>query len=98
MYDQVTKALEDFEVVEFQGVPPNPEYAILMEAVKIVKDQNIDYLLAVGGGSVIDGVKFISSAAKFDAKTHGIYLPKASVPMKEFLLELYSLYLQPVQK
>ncbi len=68
VYDQVTKALEDFEVVEFQGVPPNPEYAILMEAVKIVKDQNIDYLLAVGGGSVIDGVKFISSAAKFDGE------------------------------
>lgn len=68
VYDQVTKALEDFEVVEFQGVPPNPEYAILMEAVKIVKEQNIDYLLAVGGGSVIDGVKFISSAAKFDGE------------------------------
>lgn len=68
VYDQVTKALEDFEVVEFQGVPPNPEYAVLMEAVKIVKEQNIDYLLAVGGGSVIDGVKFISSAAKFDGE------------------------------
>jgi len=66
VYDQVKKALEEFEVTEFSGVPANPEYAILLEALNIIKTNNIDFILAVGGGSVIDGVKFLSGAATFD--------------------------------
>lgn len=66
VYDQVKKALEGFELVEFGGIEPNPHYETLMKAVEIVRAENIGFLLAVGGGSVIDGVKFISAAVKFD--------------------------------
>jgi NADP-dependent alcohol dehydrogenase len=67
IYEQVTKALEGFEVVEFGGIPANPEYDILLEALRIIKAEKIDFMLAVGGGSVIDGVKFLSAAALFEA-------------------------------
>ena len=66
VYDQVKAALKDFEIVEFGGIEPNPHFETLMKAVEIVKEQNITFILAVGGGSVIDGVKFISGATKFD--------------------------------
>lgn len=65
IYEQVKTALKDFDVTEFGGIPPNPEYDVLMEALTIIKDKNIDYLLAVGGGSVIDGTKFLASAALY---------------------------------
>ncbi|MBJ7882487.1 iron-containing alcohol dehydrogenase [Gelidibacter salicanalis] len=69
IYDQVTAALKNIEVVEFGGIPANPEYAVLMDALKIIKDEKITYLLAVGGGSVIDGTKFLSAAALFEGDT-----------------------------
>ena len=66
IYEQVIQALKDFEVIEFSGIPANPEYEILMDALKIIKSENVTFMLAVGGGSVIDGVKFLSSAALYD--------------------------------
>jgi NADP-dependent alcohol dehydrogenase len=66
IYEQVVDALKDFEYVEFGGIPANPEYSILMDALAVIKEQKIDFLLAVGGGSVIDGTKFLSSAALFE--------------------------------
>nr|MBC7613063.1 iron-containing alcohol dehydrogenase [Pseudopedobacter sp.] len=69
IYEQVKNALKSFEVVEFGGIPANPEYEILMDALKIIKDEKITYMLAVGGGSVIDGTKFLSSAALYDGET-----------------------------
>ncbi|MFD2914156.1 iron-containing alcohol dehydrogenase [Psychroserpens luteus] len=69
IYDQVKTALSKVDVIEFGGIPANPEYATLMEALKVVKDENITYLLAVGGGSVIDGTKFLSAAAVYDGDT-----------------------------
>ncbi|OIQ19343.1 MAG: NADH-dependent alcohol dehydrogenase [Flavobacterium sp. MedPE-SWcel] len=66
VHEQVASALEKHTVVEFKGVEPNPRYETLMKAVKVVKEENIDFVLAVGGGSVIDGVKFISAAANFE--------------------------------
>jgi NADP-dependent alcohol dehydrogenase len=69
IYDQVKTALAQVDVVEFGGIPANPEYATLMEALKVIKDENISYLLAVGGGSVIDGTKFLSSAAVYEGDT-----------------------------
>ncbi len=68
IYDQVKAALKGFEVAEFGGIPANPEYAILMQALKVIKEKNITYLLAVGGGSVIDGVKFLSAAALYEGE------------------------------
>ncbi|WP_055445976.1 iron-containing alcohol dehydrogenase [Lacinutrix mariniflava] len=77
IYDQVKTALANVDVVEFGGIPANPEYATLMEALQVIKDQNITYLLAVGGGSVIDGTKFLSAAAVYDGDTPWDILTKS---------------------
>jgi len=69
IYEQVTEALKTFKVIEFGGIPPNPEYAVLMEALSIIKSENITFLLAVGGGSVLDGTKFLASAALYEGDT-----------------------------
>lgn len=55
----------DFYYQEFQGIEPNPHFETLMRAVEVVKKNKIDFLLAVGGGSVIDGTKFIAQAALY---------------------------------
>ncbi|WP_394674553.1 iron-containing alcohol dehydrogenase [uncultured Chryseobacterium sp.] len=68
IYDQVRKALADFEFYEFGGVPANPEYEVLINALNFIKEKNINYLLAVGGGSVIDGTKFLSAAAEYEGE------------------------------
>lgn len=66
IHQQVIDNLKGFEIVEFSGIEPNPHFETLMKAVAIIKEQNINFILAVGGGSVIDGVKFISAAVNFD--------------------------------
>lgn len=66
VYNQVMNALSEHKVVEFGGIPPNPEYSVLMEALKVIKKEKIDFLLAAGGGSVIDGTKFLSAAAFYE--------------------------------
>lgn len=81
VHEQVTKALSEFEIVEFGGIEPNPHFETLMKAVQIVRDQKIDFILAVGGGSVIDGVKFISAAAHFEGNAEDILRKK--IPFKE---------------
>lgn len=63
---RVKQALPNTVVYEFGGVEANPHYETLMRAVEIVKNEKIDYLLAVGGGSVIDGTKFIAAAALYE--------------------------------
>lgn len=65
VYDQVMSALESHTVFEFGGIEPNPEYATLMKAVELCRNENITFLLAVGGGSVLDGTKFIAAAVPF---------------------------------
>lgn len=69
IYNQVQDALKGFNVIEFGGIPANPEYGKLLDALELIKKENITYLLAVGGGSVIDGTKFLSSAALYDGET-----------------------------
>ncbi len=64
--DQVLKALENHNVLTFAGIEPNPSYETLMEAVELARKENVDFLLAVGGGSVIDGTKFIAAAIHFN--------------------------------
>tara|TARA_R110000737_G_scaffold353274_1_gene403729 strand:+ start:2891 stop:4051 length:1161 start_codon:yes stop_codon:yes gene_type:complete len=66
IYEQVTSALKEFDVIEFGGIQANPEYAVLMDALDVIKKEKIDFMLAVGGGSVIDGTKFLSSAALYE--------------------------------
>ncbi|MBW3696193.1 iron-containing alcohol dehydrogenase [Vibrio sp. T187] len=66
VYDQVQEALNGHSWVEFSGVEANPTKETLDKAVAIVKEQDIDFILAVGGGSVIDGSKYVAAAAKHD--------------------------------
>ena len=66
VYNQVKAALQGFEILEFGGIEPNPRFETLMKAVQIIREQKITFILAVGGGSVIDGVKFISGAVNFE--------------------------------
>jgi len=62
IYNQIVDALEGFTWCEFGGVEPNPTIETLDKAVAFGREKNIDYILAVGGGSVIDGSKYIASA------------------------------------
>lgn len=65
VYDQVKKALKNYVMLEFGGIEPNPRYETLMKAVDVCKKENVDFLLSVGGGSVLDGTKFIALAVKY---------------------------------
>jgi alcohol dehydrogenase YqhD (iron-dependent ADH family) len=66
IYNQVIDHLKDYKIVEFGGVQANPEFETLLKAIEVIKSEKIDFILAVGGGSVIDGAKFISGATHFD--------------------------------
>ncbi|KZY32307.1 aldehyde reductase [Alcanivorax sp. HI0083] len=72
--DEVEAALGDRQVQLFGGIEPNPSFETLMEAVSVVQRDGIDYLLAVGGGSVIDGTKFVAAASVFDGDAWDILL------------------------
>ncbi len=65
VYDRVRAALKGFELTEFGGIEPNPTYETSMKAVEIIKQKKISYIIAAGGGSVIDATKFIAAAALF---------------------------------
>ncbi len=65
VYEQVMRSLEGHRVLEFGGIEPNPRYETCLRAVAQVKAEGVDFLLAAGGGSVIDGTKFIAAAAKY---------------------------------
>ncbi|MCX4028666.1 iron-containing alcohol dehydrogenase [Endozoicomonas sp. SM1973] len=65
VYEQVAEALSEHTWFEFSGIEPNPSYDTLMKALDLIQQHNIDFLLAVGGGSVIDGTKFIAGAALY---------------------------------
>jgi NADP-dependent alcohol dehydrogenase len=72
VYDQVKAALPNHDIVEFGGIEPNPRFETLMKAVEIIRAEKIGFILAVGGGSVIDGVKFISAAVNFEGDAAAI--------------------------
>lgn len=66
VYDQVIEALKGYDYLEFSGIEPNPHYETCMKAVELIKKEKVDFLLSVGGGSVLDATKFIASAALFE--------------------------------
>lgn len=66
VYDQVINALKGYDVTEFWGIEPNPSIETLRKAIALGKEKGIDFLLAVGGGSVIDGTKLISAGLRYD--------------------------------
>ncbi|HOF88261.1 MAG TPA: iron-containing alcohol dehydrogenase [Armatimonadota bacterium] len=88
VYDQVKAALGARTVLEFGGIEPNPAYETCMEAVQLARRENVNFLLAAGGGSVIDGAKFIAAAVPFTEgdpwlflEKRGEVIPKAAVPL-----------------
>lgn len=66
VYEQVTQALSKHKVVEFGGIEPNPHYETCLKVVDLIKKEKVDFLLAVGGGSVLDATKFIAAASLFE--------------------------------
>lgn len=76
--DEVRQALGEREIQEFGGIEPNPSYETLMNAVELIRNDKLDYLLAVGGGSVIDGTKFIAAAVNYEGDEWEILLTHGS--------------------
>jgi len=80
---EVREGLGAREIHEFGGIEPNPSYETLMKAVELIREQKIDFLMAVGGGSVIDGTKFIAAAVNYTGdtweilETHGTKITQA---------------------
>lgn len=85
VYDQVIDALGDRTVVEFGGIEPNPTYETLMKAVATAREHGVTFLLSVGGGSVLDGTKFVAAALRFDGDPWAILAdrqkPTDAVPL-----------------
>ncbi len=79
VYDQVRAALEGREVLEFAGIEPNPRYETCMKAVDLCRKEGVGFLLAVGGGSVLDAVKFIAAAVPFQGEPWDILAKHARV-------------------
>lgn len=79
VYDQVKAALKDFNLVEFGGIESNPQYETLMTAVELARKEEINFILAVGGGSVIDGSKFIAAAIHHPSDPWNILANKESI-------------------
>lgn len=85
VYDQLTEQLKETNWVEFSGIEANPEYTTLMRAVDLAKTEQIEFILAVGGGSVVDGAKFVAAAINVEGDAEEILnnssVVKSAVPM-----------------
>ncbi|OON62194.1 NADH-dependent alcohol dehydrogenase [Massilia sp. KIM] len=78
VYDEVKAALAGHTLLEFGGIEPNPTYETLMRAIALVRAENIDFLLAVGGGSVIDGTKFVAAGSLLEEDPWTIFEQRAA--------------------
>jgi hypothetical protein len=87
LYNQVIQILgkENVNVFELSGVEPNPKLSLVKEGIKISRENNIDLILAVGGGSVIDSAKAIGIGAKYEEDVWDFFTgkaePKESLPV-----------------
>ncbi|MCK5818955.1 MAG: iron-containing alcohol dehydrogenase [Psychromonas sp.] len=79
VYDQVISALEKHNTIEFSGIEANPTYETTMQAVELVKKNDVDFILAVGGGSVADACKFIAAAVYFEGEPWDILSKGAEI-------------------
>jgi len=79
IYDEVVSQLSDFQIFELGGITPNPKLSIVEKGTAICKDNNIDVILAVGGGSTIDASKHIAAAACYDGKPWDLVLDRTLV-------------------
>ncbi len=90
LYDKVKELLEGFEIFELSGIQPNPKYdPSVLDGVKLCKENNIDVILAVGGGSVLDCSKAIAAGALYDGDPWDLItykaVGKASLPIVDIL-------------
>ena len=90
LYDEVKRLLKGFNIVELSGIEPNPKYdPSVITGAKLCKEHNIDVILAVGGGSVLDCSKAISVCAKYDGEgwdlISGKVKAKASIPIVDII-------------
>jgi len=81
LYERVVQSLteHDIEIFELGGVQPNPRVSLVREGVSICKEHNIDFILAVGGGSVIDSAKAIAAGAKYECDVWDFFDGKSTV-------------------
>ncbi len=79
VYDQVMDALKGLKTIEFGGIEANPQYSTLMKAVEICRSEKVDFILSVGGGSVLDGTKFIAAAVGFEGDPWDILEKNAKI-------------------
>jgi NADP-dependent alcohol dehydrogenase len=79
IYDQVMATLEGYQTVEYGGIEANPQYQTLMGAVELCRKEGVDFILSVGGGSVLDGTKFIAAAVNFPGEPWDILTKQAKV-------------------
>ncbi len=78
LYDKVKELLKDFEIFELSGIQPNPKYdPSVLDGVKICKENDIDVILSVGGGSVLDCSKAIAAGARYDGDPWDLITYKA---------------------
>ena len=90
LYDRVKELLKGFNVIELSGIEPNPKYdPSVMTGAKLCKENKVDVILAVGGGSVLDCSKAISVCAKYDGEgwdlISGKVKAKAAVPIVDII-------------
>ena len=90
LYDRVKELLKDFEITELSGIQPNPKYnPSVLDGVRLCKENNIDVILAVGGGSVLDCSKAIAAGAKYDGDPWDLISykvkAKAALPIVDIL-------------
>ncbi len=79
IYDQVTNGLKDHNWIEFSGVEANPTVETLNKAVALAREEKADFILAVGGGSVIDGSKYVAAAISYEGEGWDILMGKHKV-------------------
>jgi NADP-dependent alcohol dehydrogenase len=72
LFNKLMLQLKEFEVIEFGGIEANPQFTTLMKGVELAREKDIDFILAVGGGSVIDGVKFMTGAFHYTGDTYEV--------------------------
>lgn len=79
VYDQVVEALRGRDYIEFWGIEPNPKVETLRKAIEICRKEGVDFLLSVGGGSVLDGTKLIAAAVRYDGDAWDLVLDNSRI-------------------
>ena len=72
LFNKIVAHLKDFDIIEFGGIEANPQFTTLMKGVELAREKEIDFILAVGGGSVIDGVKFMTGAFYYEGDAYEV--------------------------